>query len=953
MENQKISNSIRKTIKSAFAQIGYSDAMISSDVHFAGEAGNPFFADLVAYAGSLRKDTDTAVISVKGIDNTDEVKHDKDIVPFLALATPIIILAEYKKAPDTNGPRLLITGLNKVDTGTKGRSRDNVIPLSRFKEYLKAHQEQFTPRRLERAKWHAEQLTLFDVYPNLIEEAYQIAINELVHRFERGVRNILEKNPQEYKRSIIQASIAILAARILRDRLRAQWPTSSGVIHFLEYAKAFLPGYFDISPGIAKRLDPLLSMDLNDTLDFSQVSIDIVGKFYESAFVTKETRDQWGIHYTPSLLAKTLLRRMPIEEIPPSKRILADPTCGSGSLLAAGYERLADATYLRLSDDERHQKLISSIYGNDKDGFATQVARMTLMLFHPPHKNNWKVTELDAEADSFKDKWLNKLGVTPTIIVANPPFGEKGGGTKHPGVQRARNQIDRAGLILERCLDILPDGGLLGIILPETILDQQLVKPIRNRIVQECEILEQWSIPPAKWFEKVNRPVMAWVIRKQAPTSKFVHILPLSDVPVPNLNVKPRGTINIDTQALSNNLVPSLFDELLTKIEKSPNRIGNFYPIHSGLQAIKGNIKNNKNINAYPWSGTDARGTDPFSDFSEGRKGWIELKDSNFHPKGPRRKLREHLILNDPIVMLRANRNVPLTNYKWSSIALIDVPHDNRKIVAPSENFLVAFSKEKSIECKQNYIYALWAILNHPIASLWLHERFVVTKITTDNFKNFPLPIKWTDTKNVKLLASLARKLLLKVRASQKAVLEIPDTKSSAIESLVNDIDDVIFQMYGLTKVDRQHIEEWFDREPRPGLEDYCESKKSDKDSSSVINIVYEEPIWDTTFETLDIDFERSLIKFVIDGLTDNHDKVGSDKNGIWLKVIPAMPGWCMRKGVAGWIELTTHSQNKLKRAPEKYIANFRLYKNAYKTQKEIDKSLHMISDIKRKKVVS
>ncbi|HDL01543.1 MAG TPA: SAM-dependent DNA methyltransferase, partial [candidate division Zixibacteria bacterium] len=499
MENQKIDKTIRRTIKSAFAQIGYSDAMISSDVHFAGKAGNSFFADLVAYSGSLRKDTDTAVISVKGTDNTDEVKHDKDIVPFLAIATPVIILAEYRKTPHTDGLRLLITGLNKTDMATGGKVEGNVIPLSRFEEYLKDHQEQFTPRRLERAKWHAEQLSLFDICPNLIGEAYQIAENELVNRFERGVRDILAENPEEYKRDIIRAAIAILAARILRDRLRKKWPTSDGVIHFLEYARAFLPGHFKISDIIAKRLDPLLIKYLNDTLDFSQVSIDIVGKFYESAFVTKETRDQWGIHYTPSLLAKTLLRRMPIEEIPPDKRILADPTCGSGSLLAAGYERLADASYRRLSDDERHQTLINSIFGNDKDQFAVEIARMTLMLFHPPHKNNWKINRLDAEGNSFKSKWINQIGTRPNIIVANPPFGEKGGGTQHPNVRRARNQPDRSALILKQCLDILPDGGLLGIILTETILDQQLVKPDRDEILRSCQILEQWSVPIG-WF---------------------------------------------------------------------------------------------------------------------------------------------------------------------------------------------------------------------------------------------------------------------------------------------------------------------------------------------------------------------------------------------------------------------------------------------------------------------
>ena len=954
MHGQKISESIRKAIRAAFEQIGYSEEMVSSDVRFVGKAGIPSFADLVAYSGSLRKDTDTAVISVKGTDNADKIDHDKDIAPFFAIATPIVILAEYRKAPDTDGPRLLITGLNRdTATATRRRVRDNVIPLSRFEEYLRAHQEQFTPRRLERAKWYSEQLTLFDVCPNLIGEAYQIAIHELVDRFERGVRHILEQNPEGFKRNIIQAAIAILAARILRDRLRKQWPTRSGVVQFLEYAKAFLPGYFEILPGIATRLDPLLSNYLNDTLDFSQVSIDIVGKFYESAFVTKETRDQWGIHYTPSLLAKTLLRRMPIEEIPPAKRILADPTCGSGSLLAAGYERLAGASYLRLSDTERHQMLIKSIFGNDKDHFAAEIARMTLMLFHPPHKNNWKVTHLDAESNNFKSKWLNQIGTSPTIIVANPPFGEKGGGTRHPGVRRARNQPDRSALILEQCLDALPDGGLLGIILTETILDQQLLKPIRDRIVRECQILEQWSIPIG-WFDNVKRPAMAWIIRKTVPSSGTVHILPLADVPVIGRKVQLQGTVNINLQKLPDNLVPSLFNNILTKIAQSLTCVSDFYSVHNGLQPIRGSVKDKKPENAHPWSGINIRGTDPFSDFGDGRDGWLELKDSNFPPRSQRSQLRrKHLTQNEPMIMLRANRNAPW-KYKWSAVAMIDIPKDIRRVVAPSANFHVAFSKSGNISDKKNYIYALWAVMNHPIASLWFHEGSRVQTIPTKSFRNFPLPKKWSSKEDIGSLASHAKDLISEMRASRQKILsQLIPQQGLDTEQIVKTIDDIVFQMYEITNGERRRIEEWFDKESRPGLEGFYKIKKSNKDFSSVERIVYEEPIWETTFEAIDIDFGESLIRLVIDGLLHNSEESASDNNGIWLKIIPVIPGWAMKKGSLGWIELTTHYAKKLNQSPEQYIVSFRLHKNAYKTQEEVDKSLYIVSDIKSKKAGS
>ena len=64
--------------------------------------------------------------------------------------------------------------------------------------------------------------------------------------------------------------------------------------------------------------------------------------------------------------------------------------------------------------------------------------------------------------------------------------------------------------------------------------------------------------------------------------------------------------------------------------------------------------------------------------------------------------------------------------------------------------------------------------------------------------------------------------------------------------------------------------------------------------------------------------------------------------DAITLKIIPAMPGWLLEKGATGWVELTTDSANNLIQFPEKYIIGFRLHKNAYKTQDDIDKALRL-----------
>lgn len=944
---KSISDSIRNTISSAFQQVGYSEKekTLLRDIRFVGEGGKSHKADMVAYSSPLRQDADTAVISVKGSENTEKIQFDSEISPFRALATPVIVLAEHRAIRGMDEPRVITVGLSEnAATFDRGKAKNKIVPLSRFEEYLKNNREQFTPRRLERAKLVPEQLTLFDVAPDLIEQAIHIANKELINRFEKGIRELIESINENQRLSVINAAIAVLGARILRDRLRKNWPLTSGAGEFLSAAKSFLPGYFKVPNAIAGRLDPLLDR-LHSAFDFSQVSLDMVGKFYESAFVTKELRDQWGIHYTPSILAKTLLRRMPIEELPPNKRILADPTCGSGSLLAAGYERLANAAYLTISQGERHQKLVGSIFGNDRDSFAAEITRMTLMLFHPPHTNNWKVTHLDAEMDNFGPKWTKEIKVTPTIIVANPPFGGKGGGASHTAKPRTRHQRDRSALILNHCLNILPEDGLIGIILTETVLDQILERSTRHRVMQKCQILEQWDIPVG-WFYNVNRPAMAWVLRKTAPSSKMVYVRCLSDVPSPGRQAKSQGTIQINVTNPPDNLVPTVFDDILSKIEISPNRIGNFYIAMNGLQAKKLNITERKLQKSHPWSGTNVRGTDPYSDFSDGSRGWLELLDDNLREGRLRKKLRKYLDQNDPLIMLRVNRNVPLSKYRWSSIALVDVPESSRKVVAPSENFHVTFSKSESETGKKNYTYALWAILNHPLASLWFHERLRGPKIPIPKYKEFPLPKDW-NAENIRSLASIAKELIDAKRNIRSKTLLEPQGHSK-IKDIVNKIDDLIYQMYEINKGERRRIEAWFGEEQRPLLEGIFQRETSAKATKEVIRINYEVPEWETTCETLGLRFKENLIRLVIDGLTDYPEDIGSAEDGIWMNIIPAMPGWLMEKGSVGWVELITASAERLKRSPEKYIVGFHLHKNAYKTQDEIDNGLFLLSEMKK-----
>ena len=933
---------VLKRITSALQQIGYTPGMLVDDVSFVQEGGKLHKANLVAYASELRKDVDTAVIAVKKTSDIQEISYD-EIKPFKALATPIVVFAEYQKQLRNDEPLVRTVGLCEDSRSFNRQSKkDNIVPVSRFEQYLKDKREQFSPRKLETAKRRAEQLTIFDVCPDLLQQAFKITKVTLVDRFESGIQKILLQHPKVRHQKIMQASIQFLGARILRDRLRKTWPLTN-VGDFLNEAELFLPTYFKLSSESIKLIAPLLD-SLHAGYDLSQISIDMVGEFYETFNVNETIRKQFGIHYTNSGLAKSLLKRMPIEEISPDRRMLWDPTCGSGNLLAAGYERLATAEYANVSPKKRHQKLVNTIFGNDRDVIAVMIAKMTLMLFHPPHSNNWKISNYDVEKDDISSKTVNYIGNRPTIIVANPPFGGVGSGSDQDNVKRPKGQRDRSAFILSRCLDVLPKDGLMGIILTETILDQQQERDIRRRVIQQCQILEQWAVP-AKWFKGVNRSALVWIIRKRPPIRNKVFIFPISNVPAPWITPMSQGVLHININKPIEKFVPSPFETILSKMEAIPHVVNDYFKIMNGFRK-PALLAQEKIAGAYLYSG-NAKRTHPYVDLRRSGNDWVMLTspdkyDKNFDKKNQREALRKQLLQKSPSVLLRASRNThgSSENINWSSIALIDVPPKKEQPIAPSESYHAIFPKVSSIHERIKYSYALWAIFNHPLASLFFHERQRIQWISTKTVSNFPLPQDW-DIHHIELLTRHAEQLIAAVRS-----IPIDD---ALIAKLVNDLDELIYCFYGITDTERQQIENKFEEGTRPGLKgifSFSKNRLKKIRKSPAIKIDFNKGTHTTTCETIEVLGEAQRIRLAIDGLTTYMDNEQPAINGILLKIMPdVMPGWLLHDGATGLIELSTWDVNKLKKHPEKYIIDFSLMKNAYMRHDEIERELTAILD--------
>ena len=183
---------------------------------------------------------------------------------------------------------------------------------------------------------------------------------------------------------------------------------------------------------------------------------DMLSELYKAAY-SKEKRKVSGSYDTPLHLTRRIWQNIPVEYLPPHKRVVADMTCGWGSFLVAAHERLSSM------NDVRNVSLRDQLYGNDDASFTSQLAGLGLLL--SVLEDSWHIDQSDA----LKWTWLDTHW--PNIIVGNPPFEADrrknlpSDGDASAGSNTRREKANR---FLEYAIDRLAPGGYLAMIMPRS-----------------------------------------------------------------------------------------------------------------------------------------------------------------------------------------------------------------------------------------------------------------------------------------------------------------------------------------------------------------------------------------------------------------------------------------------------------------------------------------------------
>jgi len=253
-----------------------------------------------------------------------------------------------------------------------------------------------------------------------------------------------------------------------------------------------------LAPGSQKRLEAL-RQSARTISQFSSLVLtttEALAYVYENTLITKETRSALGTHSTPAYLVDYVVGNLAdwIAEIPLRERSVYEPACGHAAFLVSAMRLLtellpADAAV----PSKRGRYLRSRLHGIDVDPFALELARLSLTLTDIPNPDGW---DLHTQ-DMFVGRRLGELAGKSTVLLANPPF-DNFTSAEQRFYRQKRSQVrfvNKAAEMLWRALVKLPEGGVFGVVLPQTVLHSDDAEDLRKFLALECELKEVCLFP--------------------------------------------------------------------------------------------------------------------------------------------------------------------------------------------------------------------------------------------------------------------------------------------------------------------------------------------------------------------------------------------------------------------------------------------------------------------------
>jgi len=247
---------------------------------------------------------------------------------------------------------------------------------------------------------------------------------------------------------------------------------------------------------------------------------DIKGTAFQT-FVYAHQRGERGEFFTPYPIVELAVKMLD----PKDYELVLDPACGSGGFLIQAMKHVWDTIDKNRPDLEEKTRIDMKvryahtyIRGIDINPDLAKVAKMHMVLYDDGHTGIFAENALE-EFERIADTTKGPNQITlecADIVMTNPPFGSKGKVTdkrilrqfelgfkwkqdKKTGKWIKTDQLQNGQvpdiLFIERCLQLLKDGGRMAIVLPDGNLNNSSLGYVREFIQQKARILAVVSMP--------------------------------------------------------------------------------------------------------------------------------------------------------------------------------------------------------------------------------------------------------------------------------------------------------------------------------------------------------------------------------------------------------------------------------------------------------------------------
>jgi methylase of polypeptide subunit release factors len=258
--------------------------------------------------------------------------------------------------------------------------------------------------------------------------------------------------------------------------------------------------------------------------DFSWISADVLGSAYEKYLSTVlqpaplpaqtelfvqpqrgveriSVRKSAGAYYTPrfltTYLATTCLNKTFATLQPGTIPRVIDFACGSGSFLVAAVDQLLG--HLKSQDANRAwaREIVEGGYivGIDVDSRAVTAARLHLwqrLIEEPQALPLPNLSTFVRQADGLDAESWGNLPQEYDVVLGNPPFLATSLVTNREQLEAtyatARGRYDFSSLFVERAIQILKPGGVLGLVIPNRLFINKSAEPLRQVVTTQCRL---------------------------------------------------------------------------------------------------------------------------------------------------------------------------------------------------------------------------------------------------------------------------------------------------------------------------------------------------------------------------------------------------------------------------------------------------------------------------------